>query len=92
MKDFKLVAGMILGILVIIGSIAYSISPAYSIDMDNYITVTHTVKGGETLWGLGKQYCAEDDDIRVWIDAVKKLNGCQSAIYAGQSLELYVAK
>ena len=94
MKSFKLIIGIIVIALLFVFIFVFTIkaSGQYTIDTSEYTTEAHVVKSGETLWNLGKKYCGEDDDIRAWIMAVKKLNNCKSALYAGQTLEIYIAK
>ena len=66
-------------------------APAF--DTANYIIKWHTVEKGETLWELGTVYKAEGDDVRNWINAVKKLNGMSNAnLIAGEIIKIYVVK
>ena len=50
--------------------------------------VVVSVKQGDTLWGLSKQYC-KGNDIRKYIYEVKRLNNLKgSEIYMGIDLKL----
>jgi len=89
---------IILIVLTLIIAFAITMAITYyksqnNFDTADYTTKWHTVERGETLWELGTYCKAEDDDVREWISAVKKLNGMSSAgLTAGDYIKIYVAK
>lgn len=61
-------------------------------DTTDYHKITYHVVKGDTLWELGKEYKQNDDDVRDWVRAVRKLNYMSSAILtAGEVIYIYVA-
>ena len=61
-------------------------------DTANYHKITYRVVKGDTLWELGKEYKQNDDDVRDWVQAVRKLNYMSSAsLTAGEVIYIYVA-
>ena len=90
--------GFIITIIITILAILCTITAvndhkAAEFDVSDYQIKSHKVIHGETLWELG-EYCKDDsDDVRAWIDAVKKLNRMTtSGLVVGDYIDIYVAK
>lgn len=61
--------------------------------VSDYKVIYYNVEKGDTLWQLAKEYKAEDDDVREWVDAVKVLNFTNSStLTAGTCIKIYVVK
>lgn len=59
----------------------------------DYYTEMYYINKGDTLWEIGQEYKAKNDNLSDWISAVKSLNGMTSSgLIAGQYIRIYVAK
>ena len=58
----------------------------------DYEIIEVSVHSGDTLWNIGKKYCSDKDDIRLWIFEVNKLNNTDSNLQVGQVLKIYCEK
>lgn len=48
------------------------------------------INRGDTLWTIARGNCAENEDIRDWISAVRELNSMDGGmLYEGQTLKIY---
>lgn len=65
------------------------VSNSYGYEEKKYDTIS--IKSGDTLWDIAKQYC-KSGDIRKYIFEIRKINGLSgnSIIYAGDELRIPV--
>lgn len=93
-KGFIITISIIITILAILCTIAaINNNKAAEFDTSDYQIKSHKVIHGDTLWEIG-EYCKDDfDDVRAWIDAVRKLNRMTtSGLVVGDYIDIYVAK
>ena len=78
MKNVKLVAIVILVIALAVGGVMVGRPHEKTIDNNDYYYLSYEIKYGDTYWSIAKEYKMPDDDIREWINEVKKINGVNS--------------
>ena len=64
----------------------------FTFSKDRYEVADYQIKSGDTLWQIGVEHKAEEDDVRDWIDEVIELNGGISSLRPGQHIHIYTAK
>lgn len=87
-----IISAMLVSVGWICISRAMELSDTYNIDTSEYEIREYYISPNDTLWELGKELKQEDDDLRTWVAAVKKLNNMkESDLSAGDVINVYVA-
>ncbi len=62
-------------------------------DKEEFTFVNVVVRKGDTIWDLSKSFAAKNEDVRIVVDRIYKVNKIQdSSIRPGQSLVVPVQK
>lgn len=78
MKNVKLVALVVLVVTLAVGGVMVGIPHEKTIDNNDYYYLSYEIKYGDTYWSIAEEYKMPNDDIREWINEVKKVNGVNS--------------
>lgn len=79
----------IIGIIVIILLSIYAIILRVNEKQIDYTEENYTVKSGDTLWSIAKEYANEHEDLREYIYKIKKVNNITSNLEVGQTIKIY---
>ena len=76
MKKLQYIIGLALCALLIVGivNVCGSKTPL--------TTVTYTVRPGDTLWDIAKEYAPKGTDIQEYILTQRKITGLKTAVYS----------
>ena len=86
-----MIAGLILSLSILAALLMPH--PAYAQSEQVLVYESVMIQAGDTLWDLALQYAPEEQDIRSYIQEVRKLNHMASdQIHAGQSIILPMQK
>lgn len=78
MKNVKLVALVVLVVTLAVGGVMVGRPHEKTIDNNDYYYLSYEIKLGDTYWSIAEEYKMPDDDIREWINEVKKVNDVNS--------------
>ena len=77
--------------LLLAGAVVAEADDAAAPAVGQVVEVDHTVRSGDTLWGIATEYVAPGDDVRVLIEIIKDHNHlASSVIIPGQVLHVPV--
>lgn len=64
----------------------------YNTSKSNVEVISYYVESGDTLWSIASDHNYKDEDVRKVIYDIKKLNGIDDVIYAGQELKIEIRR